>query len=60
MVQSVALSDAEEHLQQRLHAMHAARRYDWEEVASRYADVYRETIGSPRLQRSASKAGASG
>jgi alpha-1,3-mannosyltransferase len=60
MVQSGALGDAEGHLQDRLRAMHAARRYDWEEVASRYADVYRETIGSPSLQRRASKAGASG
>ena len=33
-VQSVALSNAEDSLQQRMRAMHAARRYDWEEVAS--------------------------
>jgi alpha-1,3-mannosyltransferase len=59
-VQSGMLSNAEEHPQERLRAMHATQRYDWEEVASRYVDVYRETIGSPNLQRIASKAGASG
>ncbi|WP_371418063.1 glycosyltransferase, partial [Acidisoma sp. L85] len=49
-VQSAALSDAEGHLRQRLDAMHATRCYDWDEVASRYVDVYRETIGSPNLR----------
>jgi alpha-1,3-mannosyltransferase len=60
MIQAGALSDAEEHLQDRLRAMHATRHYDWEEVASRYVVVYREAIGSPSLQHIASKAGASG
>jgi alpha-1,3-mannosyltransferase len=61
MVQSLALSDAEEHLRQRLQAIQAVRRYDWEEVASRYADLYEGAIGSTVDNSAArAKAGASG
>jgi alpha-1,3-mannosyltransferase len=46
IVQSSVLDDATSYAQRREQTMETVRRYDWEEVATRYADIYAEAIGA--------------
>jgi alpha-1,3-mannosyltransferase len=47
-VQAHVLDDAASYAQRRTQTMEAVRRYDWEEVAIRYADIYSEAIEATR------------
>jgi alpha-1,3-mannosyltransferase len=44
-VQVSVLDDAASYTRRRTQTMDAVRRYDWEEVATRYADIYAEAVG---------------
>lgn len=46
IVQTSVLDDAASYVRRRAKTMEAVRRYDWEEVAARYADIYAEAIGT--------------
>jgi alpha-1,3-mannosyltransferase len=45
MVQSMFSDGKSTYGQRRLYAMQEVRCYDWEEVASRYADLYENVVG---------------
>ena len=45
IVQASVLDDAASYTRRRAQTMDAVRRYDWEEVATRYADIYAEAVG---------------
>ena len=44
IVGSSVLDDAASYMRRREQTMDAVRRYDWEEVATRYADIYAEAV----------------
>ncbi len=48
IVQATVLDEAAAYARRRAQAMDAVRRYNWEEVAAQYADIYHEAAGDTR------------